>query len=53
MQITRMIEFDGDRVKGFGREVLNVPGCVQLKDWPPGGTPSRHRLASAWRRGKR
>jgi hypothetical protein len=27
MEIQRTIEYDADRVKGFGREIISVPGC--------------------------
>lgn len=27
MEIQRTIRYEGDRVKGFGREVMGVPGC--------------------------
>ena len=27
LEIQRTIEYDADRVKGFGREVTSVPGC--------------------------
>jgi quinone-modifying oxidoreductase, subunit QmoC len=30
MEITRTIKYDADRVKGFGRELMSVPGCEQL-----------------------
>jgi hypothetical protein len=31
MQMQRTIKYDADRVKGFGREVMSVPGCEQLE----------------------
>jgi len=31
MEITRTIKYDADRVKGFGKEVMDVPGCEALK----------------------
>ena len=46
MEIQRTIKYDADRVKGFGEEVMSVPGCEQLEsciqceafypaaDWP-------------------
>lgn len=30
MEINRTIKYDADRVKGFGEEVMRVPGCEQL-----------------------
>ncbi len=30
MEITRTIKYDADRVKGFGQEIMQVPGCEQL-----------------------
>ncbi len=40
MQITRTIKYDADRVKGFGKEVMSVPGCEQLKSCIQCGTCS-------------
>lgn len=40
MEITRTIKYDADRVKGFGREVMSVPGCEQLKSCIQCGTCS-------------
>lgn len=40
MQITRTIKYEADRVPGFGREVMNVPGCEQLDDCIQCGTCS-------------
>jgi quinone-modifying oxidoreductase subunit QmoC len=40
MQITRTIKYDADRVKGFGREVMSVPGCEQLESCIQCGTCS-------------
>lgn len=40
MEITRTIKYEGDRVKGFGQEVMDVPGCEQLKDCIQCGTCS-------------
>lgn len=31
MEIKRTIKYDADRVKGFGREVMSVPGCEQWR----------------------
>lgn len=31
MEIQRTIKHDADRVKGFGRELMNVPGCEKLE----------------------
>jgi hypothetical protein len=31
MEIQRTIKYDADRVKGFGKEVMRVPGCEQLE----------------------
>jgi hypothetical protein len=31
MEIHRTIKYDADRVKGFGKEVMSVPGCEQLE----------------------
>lgn len=30
-QIQRTIKYEADRVKGFGREVMSVPGCEELE----------------------
>ena len=40
MEITRTIKYDADRVKGFGREVMSVPNCEQLKSCIQCGTCS-------------
>lgn len=40
IQINRTIKYDADRVKGFGQEVMNVPGCEQLKNCIQCGTCS-------------
>jgi quinone-modifying oxidoreductase subunit QmoC len=40
MEIERTIKYDADRVKGFGREVMSVPGCEQLEDCIQCGTCS-------------
>ena len=40
MEIQRTIKYDADRVKGFGREIMAVPGCEQLKSCIQCGTCS-------------
>ena len=40
MEIERTIKYDADRVKGFGREVMGVPGCEQLESCIQCGTCS-------------
>ncbi|MGD0411075.1 MAG: 4Fe-4S dicluster domain-containing protein [Verrucomicrobiota bacterium] len=30
MRIERTIKYEGDRVRGFGKEIMSVPGCEQL-----------------------
>src|ERR1022692_3598479 len=40
MEIQRTIKYDADRVKGFGREVMSVPGCEQLQSCIQCGTCS-------------
>ncbi len=40
MEIRRTIKYDADRVKGFGMEVMQVPGCEQLKSCIQCGTCS-------------
>jgi heterodisulfide reductase subunit C len=40
MEIKRTIKYDADRVKGFGREVMSVPGCEQLTQCIQCGTCS-------------
>lgn len=40
MKITRTIKYESDRVKGFGQELMSVPGCEQLKDCIQCGTCS-------------
>ncbi len=40
MEISRTIKYDADRVKGFGREVMSVPGCEQLEGCIQCGTCS-------------
>jgi heterodisulfide reductase subunit C len=40
MKIQRTIKYDADRVKGFGAEIMHVPGCEQLKSCIQCGTCS-------------
>jgi len=40
MEITRTIKYDADRVRGFGKELMEVPGCEQLKSCIQCGTCS-------------
>jgi heterodisulfide reductase subunit C len=40
MKITRTIKYDADRVKGFGQEIMDVPGCESLKSCIQCGTCS-------------
>jgi heterodisulfide reductase subunit C len=40
MQIQRTIKYEADRVKGFGREIMAVPGCEQLQNCIQCGTCS-------------
>lgn len=40
MRIQRTIKYDADRVKGFGAEVMQVPGCEQLQSCIQCGTCS-------------
>lgn len=40
MEIKRTIKYQADRVRGFGREVMSVPGCEKLKDCIQCGTCS-------------
>lgn len=39
-EIQRTIKYEADRVKGFGRQVMSVPGCEKLKDCIQCGTCS-------------
>jgi heterodisulfide reductase subunit C len=39
-EVTRTIKYDADRVKGFGRELMSVPGCEQLSHCIQCGTCS-------------
>src|SRR5512139_646846 len=39
-QMTRTIKYEADRVKGFGREVMAVPGCESLQSCIQCGTCS-------------
>jgi len=40
MQIQRTIKYESDRVRGFGREVMGVPGCEGLESCIQCGTCS-------------
>jgi heterodisulfide reductase subunit C len=40
MKMARTIKYESDRVSGFGREVMSVPGCEQLKSCIQCGTCS-------------
>jgi len=40
MQINRTIKYEGDRVRGFGREIMGVSGCEQLQSCIQCGTCS-------------
>ncbi len=40
MEVKRTIKYEADRVKGFGREVMSVPGCEQLESCIQCGTCS-------------
>lgn len=40
MELRRTIKYESDRVKGFGREVMSVPGCEQLENCIQCGTCS-------------
>jgi quinone-modifying oxidoreductase subunit QmoC len=40
MELQRTIKYEADRVKGFGREVMSVPGCEQLESCIQCGTCS-------------
>lgn len=40
MKMTRTIKYESDRVRGFGREVMSVPGCEQLESCIQCGTCS-------------
>ena len=40
MEVKRTIKYDADRVKGFGREIMSVPGCEQLESCIQCGTCS-------------
>jgi len=40
MKVTRTIKYDADRVKGFGREIMRVPGCEELESCIQCGTCS-------------
>lgn len=40
MELQRTIKYEADRVKGFGREIMSVPGCEQLESCIQCGTCS-------------
>lgn len=40
MELQRTIKYEADRVRGFGREVMSVPGCEQLESCIQCGTCS-------------
>jgi heterodisulfide reductase subunit C len=40
VELKRTIKYESDRVKGFGREVMSVPGCEQLENCIQCGTCS-------------
>jgi len=40
MEIKRTIRYESDRVKGFGREIMSVPGCEELENCIQCGTCS-------------
>jgi quinone-modifying oxidoreductase subunit QmoC len=40
IRISRTIKYESDRVKGFGRELMRVPGCEQLESCIQCGTCS-------------
>jgi quinone-modifying oxidoreductase, subunit QmoC len=40
MKMVRTIKYESDRVSGFGKEVMSVPGCEQLKSCIQCGTCS-------------
>lgn len=40
VEIKRTVKFEGDRVRGFGREIMSVPGCEQLEHCIQCGTCS-------------
>ena len=40
MELRRTIKYESDRVKGFGREVMSVPGCERLESCIQCGTCS-------------
>ncbi len=37
MEIKRTIKYDADRVRGFGGEVMEVPGYEDSSGWSPAG----------------
>jgi len=40
MRIERTIKYEGDRVRGFAREIMKVSGCEQLQSCIQCGTCS-------------
>ena len=40
IRIKRTIKYESDRVRGFGRELMRVPGCEQLESCIQCGTCS-------------
>jgi len=40
MKLPRMIKYEADRVRGFGREIMSVPGCEKLESCIQCGTCS-------------
>ncbi len=40
IELTRTIKYEADRVRGFGQEVMSVPGCDNLKNCIQCGTCS-------------
>lgn len=40
IELTRTIKYEADRVRGFGREVMSVPGCEDLQSCIQCGTCS-------------
>ena len=40
MRIERTIKYEGDRVRGFGKEIMGVSGCEQLQSCIQCGTCS-------------
>ena len=53
MEMQRTVEYETDRVKGFSREVMSVPGCEQWESCIECRTLYCRRLANSWIRGRR